>query len=338
MNRSAFLSLFCCCLGFLPAGSASGQGGKTIRVDRREAELLHVVDGWAIWRTSEHIDNGGSRKSLSEHHFYRQRIPDPNAHLVLHAVEGTGFRPFQAIADDGTLIALIGDRIRWFRPDGTVKESGAVGLNRMRIRAYPDGVMLRVSRPRSAVMSHVFVPFRGEELDFQNQIEIRSWGDRLWRAEPVRCGSVMAWNTPEGLRRLDLKTGMRSVAPFDGKNQTEFNLRNANVTAFDGELVLLGSNVVVDAMTGHRIATNWDDKRINRLFLTHDGIGYRVHEGKLEAIDIRQPNQPAVFLSLAPHQPIASTKSGLLLWTGDKWKTIPWYIASGSANDGRTKR
>ena len=340
--------LSCCCIGSFLNCPTTAQDAQTLRVDRQEAVLLHVVDGWAIWRTSPPVEiKRRSRLSRADFRIYRQRIPDPVAHLVLHTVQGAGFNPCQAIADDGTLITLsrMGNSVVWYRPDGTVEESVKVGERDKLLRAYLDGVILQANRthfidgftPRVET-SHFFVPLRGKELDFDNQVKIRSDADSPFQGtEPLRSGNILLWNTPQGLRRIDLKTGERSCVAIEDDG-TQFNLRSAYVEAFDGQLALLGSNVVVDAQTGKRVATNWDDKRINYLTMTNEGIGYRVVDGKLEAIDLGQPEKPPVVLSEEAHQPIARTASGVLMWTGDAWKTIPWYERRSPRDSGRTKR
>ena len=132
-------------------------------------------------------------------------------------------------------------------------------------------------------------------------------------------------------------TGERSCVAIEDDG-TQFNLRHTYVEAFDGQLALLGSNVVVNALTGKRVATNWDDKRIGYLTMTNEGIGYRVVDGKLEAIDLGKPETHPVLLSDKAHQPIARTASGVLIWTGDAWKTIPWYERRSPGDSGRTKR
>jgi hypothetical protein len=253
----------------------------------------------------------------------------------LHTVEGAGFNPFQAITDDGTLIAVSAKSVMWYRSDGTIDQSAKVGEAERLLRAYPDGALLQVRRAHK--ISHVFVPFRGKELDFDNHIEIRSWDDRLWRAEPVRNGNTMVWNTPEGLQNLDLKSGEKSSVVIKN-DPPQFNLRKANATAFDGRLVLLGSNVVVDVTSGERIATNWDDERINRLVLTHDRIGYRIWDGKLAAVDLENSPQKPMLMAEGVQQPIAETEKGILVWHGNRWIEIRWYTPDLEDSPGRRKR
>ncbi|MEZ6055280.1 MAG: hypothetical protein R3C01_01120 [Planctomycetaceae bacterium] len=288
--------------------------------------MLLVVDGWALWRTQKPIDNGGARNSSAEHSLYRQRIPDPNAHLVLNCVMAINANPFQAIADDGTLIAIWGsDNVRWIHPDGTVKDADTKrGSHRM--GAYPDGIHVTEWNDKHDQLIDLFIPFRGEALDFENQIEIRSRESRNWTAAPVRFGNVMVWSTPKELHTVNVKSGQRTSVPLDKKGEIKYGLKDSYVTAFDGEWALLGGGIVVDVKTGNRIADRWDDKRLG-LFATHKGIGYRVHEGNLEAVDVVRPDQPPVVLSKAPYQPMARTASGWLLWTGQEWKRVPWYVS-----------
>lgn len=332
MSRFASSVLLCSCLGFLVFGSAYGLDERTIRVDRTEAELMRVVDGWALWRTSKWLDNGGSRLSVVEFHFYRQQIPHPNADLVLHTVGGAGFNPFEAIAGDGTLIALSGKSILWYRPDGSIDESAKIGEGEILLRAYPDGVLLQVNR--GTRMSHVFAPFRGKDIDSENRLEIRSWNDHLWRAEPVRSGKLVVWNTPEGLQRLDLRTGERSSIVIQN-DPPQHDLRKANATALDGKLVLLGSNAVVDAVSGERVATNWDDERVNRIVLTHDRIAYRLWDGDLAAVDLGNPHREPVLIAEGVRPPIAQTEKGLLFWNGKQWSEIRWYTPDQESKAGQ---
>jgi hypothetical protein len=308
---------------------------KTIRVDRKEAELMRVVDGWALWRTSKPVDNNGSRLITAEFHFYRQRIPDPNAHLVLHTIAGAGFNPFQAITEDGTLIALTSESIMWYRLDGSIDKSTRVGKNESLLRAYPDGALLQVTRGR--VITHVFVPFMGKDIDFEKRIQIRSWDDRLWRAQPVRHGNMMVWNTPEGLWTLDLKNGKRSSVVIKN-DPPQFDLRKANATAFDGKLALLGSNAVVDAMSGERVATNWDDERINRIVMTHGRTGYRLWDGNLASMDLDDPQKKPVLIAKGVQEPMAETKEGILAWHSNRWNKILWHTPEKGDNPDRSKR
>ena len=44
-------------MGWLFGSPVAGQEPRTIQVDRDEAALLLVVDGWAFWRTSQLIES-----------------------------------------------------------------------------------------------------------------------------------------------------------------------------------------------------------------------------------------------------------------------------------------
>lgn len=333
MRTMAALLLGFCFFEFL-SDPTHAQDALTLRVDRQTADLLCVVDGWAIWRTSQPVEGrSGSRAAVAEFRIYRQRIPNPVAKLVLQTVAGAGFNPCQAIADDGTLLTLsrTGNSVVWHHPDGTVHESAETHESDRLLHAYVDGVILQRNRTHfidpftpKVETSHFFVPLRDNTFDFDNQVELRSDGDSTFQSkEPLRNGNIMLWNTRQGLRRVDLSSGERSTISIEDDG-TEFDLRGAAVEGFDGQLALLGSNVVVDVESGQRVATNWHDKRINGLTLTNAGIGYRVFEGRLEAIDLRQSESPPVVLSEKAHQPIARTEAGILMWTGSAWKTIPW--------------
>lgn len=307
---------------------------KEIQVDKQEAHLLVASEKWAYWQTAEPIDkNGPHGQTRYTYRTYRQQIPAKTATLVPEANKGLN-RRVVTIDANGALVVRGHRQIFWFRTDGTTAQSPKLEFEQSFLKVYDDGVIIKTRRAsrndNGPVMrtSHSFTPLVGVEPDQENSIEIRSETDpKFGRSEPVRHGRELVWMTAQGLRAFNLDTARRTELPMDNKNETEFNLSNCHATAFDGELVLLGGNVVVDAKSGARVATNWADKRISNVFLTNRGVGYRLYEGKLEAVELRRPDQSAVLLSHASKKTlITSTETGLLIWTGHDWKTVPWHV------------
>ena len=339
-----FIVMYLGCVVGLFAQPATAQDHQTIRVDQQRADLLLVVDGWAIWRTSDLIESTRhNRGPRFVHRIYRQQISDPVAKLAKEFVAGAGTNPCQSIKPDGTLICLnkLGNQVEWIRPNGVVEKSQTLDHTCRIEKVYNDGVLILWTRyeivekfKRKQETWYTFAPFDDDQIDLSKQVKIRSDVGPLvyFRGdEPFRYDNRMVWWMEGRLYVVDLKTGVRKEVLDQDRNGREFNLRNAYVSGFDGELVLLGSNVVVDAKTGERVATNWDDKRINRIMLTHNRIGYRFVEGNLEAVDLENPDRKPVVLAEKVQQPAGRTKKGILVWNGKAWKTVPWYVPD-SAN------
>ncbi|QEG42587.1 hypothetical protein UC8_46290 [Roseimaritima ulvae] len=350
-------------IGWLMGAPATGQQTRTIQVERDEAALLLVVDGWAFWRTSQLIESTrNSRGQLLDHRIFRQRISETTATLVLQRTSGPGFNPCQAATPDGTLICLspARDRVHWISPDGSVKKSQEIDsserfVNSQRVvqefaieKAFQDGALIRWNRityiPKKfkpkLEMWHTFAPFNDNRIDLAHQVTVRPETESMYPfqgSEPFRAGDKLVWCANAELQAVDLKTGARSQIPLNRHDETEFNLRHASVSGFDGELVLLGSNVVVDVASGKRVATNWDDERINGIVMTHARIGYRVWNGNLEAVDLEDADREPVFLAKCRQQPMARTTSGILVWTGEEWTTVPWYASDPNGKSGRAK-
>ncbi len=349
-------------IGWFFGSPAAGQEPRTIQVDRDEVTLLLVVDDWAFWRTSKLIESTRyNRGQFFEHRIFRQRISEPTATLVLETTSGPGFNPCQTATADGTLIclSLAQDRVQWIHPDGTVKESQEIDtserfVNSQRVernfaieKAFQDGSLIRWTRityiPKKfkpkLEMWHTFAPFKANRIDLTRQVTIRPETETLYQfrgSEPFRAGEKLVWCTNGELHIVDLKTGIRSQIPLDRREGTEFNLQNTYASGFDGDLVMLGGNVVVDVANGKRIATNWVDERINYMVMTHARIGYRILDGNLEAVELENPDRKPVFLSKCPQLPVARTKPGILVWLDGAWRTVPWYVPEVDTS-GRTK-
>ena len=250
--------------------------------------------------------------------------------------------------------------MQWFRPDGTTVESQEIDtseefVNRQRIerdftieKAFQDGALIRWTRitytPKEfkpkLEMWHTFAPFNDNRIDLANQVTVRPKTESMYQfqgSEPFRAGDRLVWCINAELQVVDLKTGIRSQIPLDRRVGTEFNLQNTYASGFDGDLVMLGSIVMVDAANGKRIAANWADKRINYMVMTHDRIGYRILDGNLEAVELENPGRNPVFLSKCSQLPVAKTKSGILVWLDGMWKTVPWYVPEVDTS-GRTTR
>ncbi len=350
-------------MGWSFGSPAVGQEPRTIQVDRDEAALLLVVDGWAFWRTSQLIESTrNSRGQVFEHRIFRQPISKPTATLVLESTSGPGFNPCQTATADGTLIclSLARDRVQWIHPDGTVKESQEIDtseqfVNSQRVerdfeieQAFQDGVLIRWTRTtyisgtftQTQKMWHTFAPYQGNRIDLTRQVTIRPETQTLYQfrgSEPFRAGEKLVWCSNGELHIVDLKTGIRSQIPLDRRLGTEFDLQNTYASGFDGDLVMLGGIVMVDIANGNRIATNWVDERINYMVMTHDRIGYRILDGNLEAVELANPDRKPVFLSKCSQLPVAKTKSGILVWIDGMWKTVPWYAPEVDTS-GRTTR
>lgn len=302
-----------------------------IRPDRGESELMCVTDGWAVWRTSELIEETRHHRGQRFiHRFYRQRLSEPLASFAFRFVSGPGFGRGMTIDSDGTIVFVDRYTVKWCDPDGTIRSSDPV-RDGMICRVYVDGVVVqagsRVVNDGKEIEAAPasFIPIKGRSLDFAHEVEIAPAGVKsLSYGEPIRHGNVLAWMASKRLHLFNVQTGVASIMPADDKNETEFNLRNTRVIAFDGETVLAGSGVVIDANTGKRIASNWDDKRIISLFATRSRIGYRLKDGQLEAVDIMHPSRPPMHLADVPHPLVFQSEAGLLIWTGAKWKTVPW--------------
>lgn len=318
-----------------------------IRPDRDTAHIVTVSEGWAVWRTSELIEETRfNRGQRFIHCFYRQRLSDPVADFAFRVVAGPGWgrERILTIAPDGTISFADGYAVKWCDSKRTISTSERVG-NGMICRVYVDGIVVQAG---SRSVNHGkgieaapawFIPFDGMKLDFAHQLDIVPAGVRsFWDTEPVRHGNVLTWMTPDRLHFFNLKKGERWTTLIEDKNTTEFNLQNCFVTAFDGQTILAGSNVVLDAETGKRLATNWNDKRINRLFATHDRIGYRTNQGQLDAIHIMDPTRSAVDLTNVRSQSVWQDSKGLLFWNGTAWKHLPWLSAADFRTEGPEKQ
>jgi hypothetical protein len=234
------------------------------------------------------------------------------------------------IEPDGTIVFVDRYTVKWCNPDGTIRSSDPA-RNGMIRRVFVDGVVVqagsRVVNDGKEIEAAPasFIPIKGRNLDFAHQVEIAPAGVKsLSYGEPMRHGDVLAWMASKRLHLFNVHTDVATILPADDKNKTELNLRNARAIAFDGETILAGSNVAIDAKTGKRIASNWGDKRINYLFAIRSRIGYRLNDEQLAAVDIMHSNRPPVHLATVSHPPVFQSEAGLLIWTGARWKTVPW--------------
>lgn len=353
-------------LSWLLGASVAAQEPRTIRVDREEATLLLVVEGWAYWRTSELIESTRHQRGQSfEHRIYRQKTSEPTATFVLECTSGPGFNPCQTASSDGTLICLSyereplspGYRVLWFYANGTVEKSQRIDtsdefINDQRVsrdytieQAYEDGALIRWTHvtytpgefQSKLEMWHTFAPFKDHQIDLDRQIVVRPRTESRYQflgGQPYRAGDRLVWSADTELQTIDLKTGIRSQVPLVRPDETEFDISRSAVTGFDGELVLLGSNVVLEADTGNRF-TNWTDKRINGLLFTHARIGYRFWNGALEAIELDNPDREPVFLTKCDKENFSPTKSGIVVWRGNEWITVPWYDPNSREGAGK---
>lgn len=269
------------------------------------------------------------------HRFYRQRLDEPVASFAFRKIGGRGWGQLMVVDSEGTIILADGNTVKWCKRNGAV--SASEPANEGIRRVYTDGIVVQAGS-RSVndgkgieAARAMFIPFNKTALDVEHAVELAHAGQRnLMYSEPARHGDVLAWMTADKFQFFNVRTRSSSTVPLDDKNQTELNLRNASVTAFDGETILVGSNVVVDAKTGNRFASNWNDKRINGLFTTRNRIGYRLKDGRLEAIDLMHQNHPPEQLAKVPYPPVFQNDSGLLIWTGANWKTMSWLKELGT--------
>ncbi len=306
-----------------------------IRPDRDKSKVVCVSDDWAVYRNSELIESTRfNRGPRFIHRFYRQQLSEPDANFAFRIVGGAGWGDHGVtIKPDGTIFFVDHHTMNWCDPDGTVRSSAEV-RNGMIRRVYVDGIVVQagsrsVNNGKGIEAARaLFIPIKGSNLDFEHELEIAPAGVKsLQYDEPARHGDVLTWMAENTLHFFNLQTGARSTIPVDDKNGAEFSLRNASVSAFDGDTILAGSNVVLDAKTGNRLASNWNDKRINRLFATRSRIAYRLKDGQLDAIDIMHPNRLAVHLEVVPTEPVWQNSKGLLIWTGTEWKLVPWLTS-----------
>lgn len=304
------------------------------RIDpaRDEARVVHVENGWALWRTSTPVEEfKGARIALATHRFYRQRLTEKEATYAFEKVGGAGWgSSLVAIEPSGVIVFAEGYFISWCDMEGKIESTEEIHSGMFR-RVYADGVVVQAGSTTSSDGKSVeaaaayFLPFKGKAFDHKNQWKIAAAGVKsLSYSEPARHGDTLTWMADNHLHFANLMARKRSKVAVEDRNKTELNLRNTSVTAFDGETILLGSNVVVDCKTGKRIATIWNDDRINYLFATRRRIGYRLIENTIDAVDLLDATRAPKFIEKTETRHIFPTSDGLVWWTGTAWKTQPW--------------
>ena len=339
-----------CIIVWLVVPRAAAEDHQTLQIDKADADLLLVEDGWALWRTSQVIKSTiGNRGVRFNHRIFRHRIDDPIAKQAMEFVAGPGTNPCHSVTADGTLICLnkTGSEVQWYRPDGKIEKSQTLEHTCRIEKAYKDGVLIHWTQTHNVTKFerkqktwYSFAPFEGYEIDLSKQVQVRSDVGPLvyFRGdEPFRYGDELVWWMKDRLCVVNLKTGVNRDVVDQDHDGREFNLEKTYVSGFDGELVLLGSNVVFDASNGKRVASNWNDKRINCLVMTHNRIGYRIKDGVLEAVELENPDHKPALLAKSVQQPIGRTGKGILVWNGEKWKTIPWFTPRPSDDSGKNE-
>jgi hypothetical protein len=296
-----------------------------LRPDGGESELICVANHWAVWRTSELIEKtAGYCGRFYVHRFYRQRISEPLANF---AFRGTGLVAYgrnMTIESDGAIVFVERYTVRWCEPDRTMQSSEGVKEGMIRC-LFVDGVVVQAG---SRVINDgkdienaraSFIPFKGRSLDRAHEVQIAPAGAKsLGYGDPVRHGHLLAWVTGETFYIFNLQSSTLVQVPTDG-----FNYATCRITAFDGETLVVGSLFAHDAKTGKRLAGSQVVGPGN-LFAVRNRIGYGVRDGWIEATDLTSAVRPSVRLSATSEGPIGQGTEGLMVWTGGKWKVVPW--------------
>jgi hypothetical protein len=308
----------------------------TLRPDKTDANLLCVTGTWAVWQTSELIESTREHRAQGfVHRLYRQRLSEPEAYLVHTRTDTRG--PMAAtVTKNGTVALVTRSRLSWHRRKGASVEEQTYPVDVAAM--YPDGILRYASTTRFGRDTVFFVPFKNDRLDMTAEIKLISTRNAITIYSPIaRHGSLLAWilvDVREGqvrnptavwdatLHVYDLESGKRRAAKLSVPLHKSYR-----ATAFDGDVVMVHS-YVFNARTGKSLNAVGYPKRPSHMssaFAVRNRIGYYIHNKSLFAIDLLSKESPSIKLASVPKiGDCAQTASGIIVWNGKKWKTVPW--------------
>lgn len=314
--------------------AAEKQDLQTIHPVRNAAILECVSEDWAVWRTSELIEETRSDRGQAFHHrFYRQRLTEPAARFAFGSVgsrigDPAAIRKSMAITPDGTIVVRDGYTVEWQHRNGSTDVSQRV--EDMIRQVYADGILVQAGTSVLTGPAQArFIPFKQNRLDFENEVEVPPTGIKSFQyGEPVRHENVFAWLTSDRVHFFDLGSGRQSqilLVDF-------FNSRILRVTAFDGATIVVGRRFAFDAESGTLLANPTGSDHYSGLLAARNRIGYSIQGGWLLAIDLVTSKRAPVRLAEVSQELLAESSKGITVYTPRGWKLVPWLL-SLPAND-----
>ena len=314
------------------------------------AWLRYAADRWLVWSIDDRFGDGRKQVISRRTRYYLQRFGDERARLV-YQMRGTSWRDVAAVFPDGTVLLASHhhtDAI-WAFPDGAwCRRALAMHGQPVRVvRGYSDGALVQPNRLNEKGPLY-FAPFRNHDLDMADARRLTDEeGIPVNNVSPIhRHGHLFAWQR----RIFDLETGTQRSFEFAG--------RRADVTAFDGEFIVINGRRVFSLSDGSE-TEGLDKRRSGAIMLVREGIGYSfsrvarsgkkppidarsplVFDLRLDAIDLRSSSKSKHLLRIpdgrrtdlmmmggffrtipVPHMILPE---GFVLWDGTNWRIMEW--------------